>query len=156
MALNLSNVKNIQQKRDSAIYRDFESYINSPDFEHYMQDRLEGCAHASDESMSIQLFAYVDDDLGGIAILINNDKPFKWYKSFGVEDFSNIFNEKCADEFIDCLENWMHRNKLPFHVLRKELAEFDDDKRKQLEKGARMSQLGLDIDVEYVVYLNEL
>ena len=156
MSLDLDRIKYIHQNRDFAIYHDFDAYINSKDFEQYMQDMLESCAYKYQDSVYIDLFAYVDNESGNIGIMVNRDKPYKWYKTFNFEDFNNIFNEKCIDKFTDCLEEWMRQNKLPFYLVRKKLSIFDDEKINQLKKGVPKAQLGLGICIEYVISIYEI
>ena len=138
-------------------FNDFESYINSSEFEQYMKKLIDEAKRNEEQRIDITLISYLNTDYRGWLSLftsLHNEKV--WNSSFfTIKDYESVFDEKLIEQFIDCLEDWMHHNNLSYRKIDNKLHCFNENIRRKIDALSK-DKLDLQIEIRYAINLNEI
>lgn len=143
-----------EQKNDTEVYNAFRDYVDSADFRDAVQKEIDEAKQRHEDSVSINVHTSLDgDDCGWITIYFGS--IFNWNKRISGEYFKSIFSLKSFDKFVDCLEDFMHQNRLSFRGHKNEFSEYTEEKMTKLTNGTLAHDEGFYFEIEYRIKLDE-
>lgn len=134
------------------IFREYEDYVNSSDFERDVKYLIDECKqhHTSTAPFWLTVnvhFSSSDKEAGIIELQVNEEK---FTRFFGVDDFKDMFNYKMYDQLTDLFGAWFHNHKIPIRASKKNCEPYDEKNAHYMNYGDPKIELFYDILIDEI------